>query len=476
MSQANRTLAWALRATVVAGLSALSTAAFFGGCQSQPCGASNFSSDVPFPALECPSGDLCYRGDCIRACSAGTEQSLACTSDDECDSERPRCVDNFCSICKQGELCIPTLNICQAYDDLVLPEEPNKPMAGNRPPGPLDAGPLDGGAYLDGGLTRFIDAGAVEPPAEAEVTHVGYVDLGFEDDMRGGGPAPRRSLATVNAYDVQGNGLGLRWRADLSPPLIQCRDDDDDEDRCGARTTYQFGDCLIRSLRSVTASTAGSRVPVRASIGDIQIDSHPEFSTSIQPPIAAAFDGTQYILTPTEGSLAPDTFVPSALPLNQHYLTMTSRGEPMVTASAWPNSQSSFLGHHVPFLLQPNPTTMSQLSARTTVASPPTADLRYQWDRIDTGNDSFERVVVRMLGTNHELYCSAIEGQSGYDTIVIPSVTLSEWRSREPAGVYTVYFERASIQRLPINPAAEGLLLDVTIRVRHSLISEVEFQ
>lgn len=469
MSRAYRTVVWAFCASA-----SLSLAAGLGGCKAQPCGSTSLIADTPSPALECPSGDLCYRGACIRACSAGQERGQTCTADSQCDSARPRCVDGYCSICDIGELCVPTLNICQAVEDVPLPEIPKKPMAGMRPPGPLDAGDLSGGSYLDGGLSRVVDAGPVQPPAEVEVTHVGFLDLGYEDDLRGGGAGARSVIASVVGYDVRGIGLGLRWRAEFTPPRIQCRDDDNNEDGCGDQTNYEFGSCTIRGLRTVTASTS-ERVPFGASVGPILIDSHPDFPNSLAQPLNADFMQTQYVLTPSRGSLGASQFALSVLPIEQRYLSVTSRGEAMITAGSWPNSQASFLGHHVPFLLEPRANTLADLSGGAVVTSPPADDLVYQWDRIDTGDDNFERVVVRIVGADNELFCSAEEGQNGFDSIVIPSVTLSEWRNREPAGTYSVYFERVSAQQLPINPAM-GLRVDVTVRVRHTLIGQVEFQ
>lgn len=476
MSHSDRTFAWGFGAFVVAALATFTSAALFGGCQSQPCTNTSLNSDDPSPAIECPSGELCYRGRCIRACSAGQERAQRCTSDDDCDTARPRCVDEFCSVCDFGEQCIPVLNICQAVEDVDIPEPPAPPPDGLRPPTPLDGGPLDGGSYLDGGLSRIQDAGMQGPLPEAEVTHVGFVDLAYEEDYRMGAPPVGAVRASVVGYDVRGNGNGLRWRADLTPPRIQCEDDDDDRDQCGARQLFTSGACEIRPLRTVTSSGAQSRPPIGANLGDVQIDDHVDFPMSIRQPITATFVAPQYQLSPAQPSLPQDLLVWSAATFDQHYLSVTGSGVMGITNGAWPNPpQGVFLGHHVPFLLEPSMDSLSLLTTRTTVTNPPAADLYFQWNRIDTGNDSFERVIVRILGADNELFCDALEGRSGEDTIQIRADILSEWRRREPAAVYPLYFERASAQRLDVSEIEPNLFF-ITVRVRHTLIGEIQFE
>ena len=451
------------------------------GCEAAPCTPTSPTPNEPSPAIECPSGELCYQGACIAACNAGQERATRCSSDDDCGAARPRCVDAYCSACEQGEVCIPTLNICQAVQEVLLPDPPNPPTGGDIPPSPLDGG------LPTGGLTRDVDAG-VGPAPEVEVTHVGFVDLAEVTDYRGMGPSPTyASTTSVDAYSVRGNGTGLRWRADLTPPAIQCDDEADSgaetDDGCGERVPFDFEQCTIRPLRTVTTTITGEALPPSpVSLGTITIDSHPDFPGSLRPElqgaIVARFDEgppRQYALMPLPNP--GELLVFSALPFDQHYLSVGSNGAAGITAGAWPNSPGSvFLGHHVPFRLEPTPGTLQQIQAGVSVASPATQDVAFQWSRIDTGNDSFERVVVRAMGTDHELFCSAVEGQNGEDTIVIPAITLNEWRRREPTmAEFPLFFERASAQRLPVNSSGEGLVVDVTVRVRHTLATSLRF-
>lgn len=457
-------------AWLAAGLLGFAAAWSMPACNAARCTPNALAQDEPSPSIECPSGELCYQGDCIRVCNAGQERATRCASNDECGAARPRCVDGFCSACEQGEVCIPTLDVCQPVLEVILPDPPPVPS-----PGPRDNVPLDGGLPM-GGLTRNLDAGVGGPAPEVEVTHIGFADLAQVEDFALGSPPPTQSVARVVGFDARGNGVGLKWRADLDPPAVQCEDDDADRDGCGARTTYDFEQCTIRALRTVTSTTPTSRPPTTADIGDINIDSHVDFPGSINVPLAASFDTMvgRYGLAPA--NLPLDLLVYSALPFDQRYLSVTSGGNTAVTAGSWPNSPASvFLGHHVPFRLEPSQTTRTLLETGAQVASPAANDLVFQWTRIDTGDDSFERVIVRVQGNDHELFCDAVEGQNGEDTIVIPAVTLNAWRLRESAGTYPLIFERASTQRLPINPQPD-LLIDFTVRVRHSLVSDVVFQ
>ena len=476
MSRHETTLAVAFSAATSIGLFSLVAAALFGGCTAKPCSSTSLNANEPSPALECPSGELCYQGACILGCSAGQERAEKCGSNSDCTSARPNCVDGFCSACNQGELCIPTLNICEQVVQVPLPDQATKPQMPNTLPGPLDAGPLDGGSFLDGGLSRAFDAGVAAPPPEAEVTHVGLIDLAQVEDYRGGAPAVRRLSVLINAWDVRGYGRGIKWRADFEPPVIQCQDDDEDRDGCGQLDSFEFEQCVIRPLRSVTSSAAAGPTP--ADLGDVRVDSHPDFPMSINAVVTAAFDPglPGYRLSPPVNALPADLLVFSVVPFENHYLSASSTGDPLVTAGSWPAVVGgAFVGHHVPYRLEPSQGTLTLLGSAPAVADPASQDVFFQWDRIDTGDDAFERVVVRMLGASHELFCDASEGQNGEDTLELPAVTLNEWRAREGPGTYRLDFERDSAQRLPIN-GQTGVLPDVTVRVRHTLVTELRFQ
>lgn len=451
----------------------LSASAGLTGCQSNACTNTSLNADDPSPAIECPSGDLCYRGSCIRACSAGQERAQVCTADSECDSARPRCIDGFCSICAASQTCVPILNICQEIQDVPRPDVPDRPMVGAvQPNRPLDPQALDGGSYFKGGLTRILDAGEIQEPELAEVTHAGFVDVAYEEDYGAGAPPAPISRARVTAFDVRNNGLGLTWRPDLVPPRIQCVDTPEVLDGCGMEEDFSLGPCSIRRLRTVTASVG--QVPVPADIGDVLIDSQQNYPGSINQAISATFMGGNYVLTPLESALTGNVLVFSVLPNDLRFLLVTGQPVMGVTAGSWPAS-SDVAGHHVPYRLIPAAATTAALATRTIVTSPPTQDLDFQWERIDVGDDAAERVVVRIEGANNELVCTAFEGSNGADTIRVQAGMLVEWRNREPAGVYRLNFERVNRRGILVTPAM-GLKIDMTIRIRHTLISEIEFR
>lgn len=110
------------------------------------------------------------------------------------------------------------------------------------------------------------------------------------------------------------------------------------------------------------------------------------------------------------------------------------------------------------------------------MTNPPTDDLVFQWDRVDTGSPQGEYVQVRLMGVNNELSCDAREGPNGEDTLRLVSTTLTEWRTREGPGVYALYFERYSAQRLTIDGVTDDVVVDFSVRVRHTLIGRLTIQ
>ncbi len=477
MRYLNQTFARAFVSYLALTAGTVGMSSFMSGCKSAACTNTSLNTDDPSPAIECPSGDLCYRGSCIRACSAGQERAQTCTADTDCDSARPRCVDGFCSICGPSETCVPILNICQEIQDIPTPEIPDRPRPGaGRPPAPLDPRALDGGSYFEGGLTRNVDAGPMQTLLN-QVTHAGMVDVAYEQDYRGvdrmvGSPV-NTSRVRVVGYDVRNNGVGLDWRTDLTPPRIQCSDAPDIPDGCGARVDFSSGPCTISPLRTVTSSTG--QPPVPADIGEILIDSHQDWPTGISQPITAIFSGNGYTLTPPQSAITGSIFTFSALPRDLRYLVVTGRPVMGLTPGAWP-AGSNPAGHHVPYELKPSDAaTWTLLTSRTIVASPPAQDLTFSWEPIRTGNDNAEPVVVRIEGADNELVCRAFEGSSGSFAMTLKAELLAEWRRREPAGVYRLNFERANSQTLLITPEMD-LKLDVTVRVRHTLRGEIEFR
>ena len=429
------------------------------GCTNQQCTVSGIG-DVPSPSFECPAGQLCYQGGCIRACVAGQERGEACTSDAQCSGARPRCIDGYCSICEGGEYCVPNLNICRAVTEVDFGPQPSAPNARPRHPVPLDGGPLDGATYPFEGLKPNRDAGSEEPLPEVEITHAGYVDVAHTVDYRSGTGIEGRELV-VNAFDVRGNGAGRRWRADTNPPAIE-------------ELIAEMGNCLLRRLRVVTATTGA--VPAPVNLGSILIDSHPEYPDSMLTTVRATFSSARpgYLLDPPQPTLPSRLYRPSA-PGPYSYLTVSSAGQMDVTRGSWPAiSPGTFLGHQGTARLEASEATRALLSSRRVVADPPAEDLVFRFGLVETGLDSFNAVVVRVVGGGHELACRLSQGERA-DSITLNAAMLQALRLASGRGTRTIYFERASAMR-PTVPAADGYVIHMTVRVRHTLIGELELE
>lgn len=477
-------------ALLIAGMTVVSLAAFTGvalspGCTDQPCTIDELRPNTPTTTFECASGDVCYQGQCIKACSAGQERSQECDADSQCSGALGQCVDGFCSACAQGEYCVPTLDICRPVEELNRPDEPTPPdsLVGRRP--------VDGG-MPSGGIQRIADAGVMGPVMEAEVTHAAYIDISETRNVLGGS-ATLQPGVMITSFNVDGLDVGgLRWRADLLDanqlPRIQCEDEDENRDGCDARSEFASGDCTLRPLRSVMDPEP---TPTPASLGEILITDHPDFPNSLIPgdnvetsELRATFSGAGYQLSSQTPLPGAGLLAFSEMGFNQRFLQVTGTGADGVTASAWPNPPGGNVDDvllHVPYRLEPTAETLSQLQAPIVVGNPVAADLLFQWDRIDSGTNSFERVVVRVPAGDHELYCSAVEGQNGSDSIIIRADILNEMRMRAGDGDYDLYFERTSIQRPQVNPAVEAdagavTSVDVTIRIRHTLRGRLTLQ
>jgi hypothetical protein len=447
--------AYLLGLGVTFALSALAGMAFAPGCSSKACTATSLDG-VPEPAVDCPAGTLCYLGACLRACSAGQERSTRCTSDGECSAARPRCVDGFCSSCDRGDYCVPTLNVCRPVVEFELPDAPPMPMPGPRPPQPLDGGALDG-SFVFPGLKSSRDAGAEEPTPEQEVTRAGFIDLAETLDLRNVPPTPGRE-AQVRVFNVSGNGPGKKWRVDVDPPAVET-------------VESELGPC---SLRALTSSVAVRPRP--ASLGPILVDSHPDHPDSITRFLRFIFsEGFGYGLAEPLGTEPLLVFSGTNGPSDIRYLSVSSAGLPTVTAASWPNAGGAFFGHQVPFRVRPTSTTEALLSTSIEVTNPPSADLTFAWERINSGNDALTRVQVRIPAPDFEIVCTAFEGMMGSNTIVVRAQLLAQLRAHIGAQRVPVLLERASTVRAPITPA-EGQLIDVTVRVRHTLSGELVFR
>lgn len=440
------------------------------GCAAEPCSPTSLNDDVPSPAIECAAGKLCYQGSCIQSCNAGQERSERCNVDDDCPSARSICNQGFCSACEQEQRCVPTLNLCRPISLRPTPAPPPMPTVSN-PKFPFDAGPLDGSA-IDPGLLLEFDAGDVNQPVGQEVTHVVFVDVAqFENRL---GAPVASSLVNVHAFRVAGNGVNLRWRGEFSPPLIECQDDDNNDDGCGARRSQASDECVIRPLRAVTASDG--TVPTSLDLGGVRIDNSIDRPNSIRTPVEVSYQGASANYQVNQPVPLPDDLlVFSELPQNQHFILIAGDGFSGIF-EPWPVGPNADRGHHVPFRLMPSlPTLQNNLERRPVVANPPLNNLLFQWTRIDSGTDTFEFVFVRITGNEHEMSCLAVEGRNGADSIEIAAGLLASFRTLEGPGDYPMDFERSNTVKLLVN-SEQDALVESSVRVRHTFQSEITFE
>ena len=437
------------------------------GCADKTCTPSDGDNTAPGPAFECAAGEVCYLGQCIRTCSAGAELSEDCSSDDDCSGARPNCVRSFCSSCGESEACVPTLNICRPVTEVILPEPLTRPdQAPTVASRPLDAG------FTPGGVVRGErDAGLIDQPEDVEVTRVTHVDLAREVDYTVSPPV-ERPLASVRSFDTAiGAGTGLTWRADVDPLRVEIAFPDPSEP--GAPQNTSEGDCDLRMLENRIGPLGA---PTPADIGDIRMTNPTDFQNSITPELTATFSETQggYEISPAVSMPSFLRFSTNA-PSDPAFVFVSGTPLSGVVAQAWPEVADE--GHHVPFALVPSTETTSRLQAGYQIPNPANADLRFRYTRIETGNNSSESVIVRIVGERTELFCSQKEGRNEGGELTVRASILDAFRLNEGATgptTYNLYFERASREQL--SPLVSGdQLVIITVRIRHSLRTSIVF-
>ncbi len=430
------------------------------GCADNSCTPSDGDNTSPGPAFECSAREVCYLGVCRATCSAGGE----CTNDDDCGGARPNCVAGFCSSCQANETCVPTLNICQPVGEVERPSELDRPVDGPRSvPRPLDAG------FTPGGVVRpERDAGNAEQPQNQPVTVAAVVDLGREFDYTLASPG-ERAITIVRAFDTASDTrAGLKWRADVLPPRIE-EPFSPEELEPTTNPIDEF--CEVRKLAQPQSA------PAPTNLGEIRMVNPADFQGSIDPELTARYDvaSSAYVVTP--GPLPPEFLTFSvSVPTDPHFVFVSGSALPGVVERGWPETVD--FGHHVPFELVPSAATRERLAAGYEVAEAADQDLIFRYDRIETGNDGFEAVFVRVEGARSEIFCEQREGPGLGGELRVRAAILDAFRDAEDlaqTATYELFFERASRERLqPASP--EGELVLVTIRIRHSLKTSIVFR
>lgn len=441
------------------------------GCTDRACRGSG-DPDVPSTTLECPAGELCYHGRCLRGCSAGPAR-LSCSAGNECDSSRPNCINDriaggrYCSVCDEGQVCVPALNVCQPLAEAAIPEEPARP--GPEAPSPLY--PTDA-SFTPTGLRPTRMAGP--PPVRPSVpyTHAIFMDVAQELDLRAATPLDRGSI-TVRGLDLRPSRLqDGRWRLDRVPARWEPKT---------TTGTNSVDLCTFRRLQRPDVDTAP------ANIGKIQIYS----SSRITPPsingayeatfAAGAYQVTRVDTTPPTTTLA-NPLLNLSVPDGQTYeIDFAATEELGVTAGPWPSAhEASFF---VPFELVPVfGDGVVDLRAPVVVPAAP-EDLTFRWEPIRSRGDRVLRVGIRIAAKDAEITCDVEEALEPFgggapiitDTITVPGSLLTNLRAVAGPGDYPLYFERTR-RALLLAPAIErpggGLDSAVTAEawVRRSLI------
>ena len=426
------------------------------GCSQSTCSVNPRFPDEPIIALECKSGQLCYRGSCVEACNAALENLQSCGQDNDCPEAQPFCVREQCSGCPASDICIPVLDICQPVGSIPLPPEP-LPPTGGRPPGPRDAG------SLDSGLQRLNDAGVLPPVDDLPLTRAVFIDISVTEVFAG--PDNAGDAISIRSFNVEGNPSGLVWRTDRNPPALEVAIQNDI-------------DCeLIRFDTPAVAATPVDFGLIR--INDASGNDSPDAGVrpiAIDQEIVATWNATQesYDLVPASTTIQLSNFDT----LDSTFLTITGEGVVGVTDRSWPTTESRL---HVPFNLTPEPSTLALMGQTILLGPVPSQDLTLLFNRVGAGVVATERVVARIPGNNHEIVCSQVEGPNADNLIVIRAGLLEQFRTVENAPLsaeYPLILERSSAERFQVNPAPDqanetGLI--VTARVRHSLQSRIRF-
>ncbi len=406
---------------------AIGLAALNAGCAPPTCTVDGRFPDDPISAIECPSEQVCYRGECVGRCTAGRERVTACTSDEGCEGSRPRCVDGFCSACPVETRCIAVLDICAEVAQVPRPPEPDRPEPGRPlPPEPTVEGTLSPGAQRE----EPVDADPVRRP----VTHTLFLELAETTVLAG--PGRSGSLAAIRAYDVRGNPAGVAWRLDRGAPRVE-------ENLRDARG------CDLNRLLVPTST------PTAVDFGEVVLNDADD-SGALRD--LGSFRGLwnaaerRYELVPfplpepllrfSDRSEARNTF-----------LQLSGRGRSGLTSGAWPNGASPAL--HVPFLLRLEDSTRTLLSQVVALGPSPDRDLVLPWVRIGDGVIATEQVVVRIPGRRHEIICRQAEGPGTPGVITVQAGLLEALRifeEAEPGAAYPLFIERVGSVQLRVDP------------------------
>ena len=418
----------------------------FSGCKSEVCSSDNIDETRPTRDVSCPTGKVCYGGECISACNAGSERFVSCEDASACKSPaRPFCVNNFCTACEQSTYCVPSLNICAPVK---LPDENGTIPPDNEIPAanePLDAGPIDGAMFsTDTGITPVID---LSP------THVASVDI-VQITSYAQGQVVESAEVNIESRNVE--SASYVESATVAQPVIA------NSYRCDLQTIAKY---------------VGTSSP--ADIGEFAFGNGMVASGLLgqDPNYLATFGGGEYLLSqpvPTR-LLNYSTIEPPQL----SYILFAATGNSELGISSFPAGPDTLL--HVPYQLQPgansneNIDTAQDLRNGYQVNRQAPSKMVFLWEF--ARNVVGVRIQVRIVGTNHELRCV---GADQFERIEIVSRLLTQFANAEGIGPGTsvpIYVERIYGRQLDVPIEMDkDTLVDFSVQVRHSHQSTVRYE
>lgn len=422
---------------------ALLVAAFVGGCSAQPCSDNTRDPFRPTNDIACASGELCYRGECVPACNAGAERSEKCEDNAGCKSTaRPNCIDKFCSACGKDSTCVPALNICAPIEDAPSDAGPRDVPPMPMGTAPIDAGPLD--------ATTFSRDSGVEVVEAIDPSIFGLIDVA-QTERYASGQRTTQSLVTISTVDLRGGAV-----------------------RIGSSTvTRSSGDATFRcdvqtNIRDIGTTTS-------ANLGQITISNDESAGLTLESGIVGNFSGGAYVVTPALPSRLLSFSSTAGPRLGE--IRMLGRGNPALTVGVFPPADDEPI--HVPHELFPGSDgtddTPAALRAGITVARPAGRKLVFLWK--GAPRISGVRVVVRIDGPTHQLRCTGDDMAERIEVVTRMLDTFVQANQTPPNTRYPIHFERVFSKRIDVASDIEmGVLVDMTIQVRHTHTTDILFQ
>lgn len=445
-------------AVVIALATGLTLATFLGvaaqpGCSASPCKATALSGGAPVSSIQCPSGQLCYEGQCRKSCNAGEERATQCTSNNDCkDNARPNCLSagmsSFCSSCATSESCIPRLNICQPVAEIPLPPDPT-PMVVIVPPA-LDGGPIDA-------VSLARDSGPMMMPPPQSITHRGSIVLKQSTDFRTDPNAMERPEVEIDFTDVRMATLSSR-----------------------RTNVLRLRQCALDRLDVYTSTAA----PSPANLGEVRLENDRRLSPpALTATITASFNPASRRYRVVTPATLPPRLLNLSMDRDSRVLQIIGGGQPGLIAR-WPDPAPP-AGYHIPFRLDPLPATLRLLRDPIVLSSPPDPpqDLVFGWTALRMGTHIMgEKVIVELTGQRFGIRCEEEEGTSESRTdITIPSALIStfvllERIPRDGTVALPISFERAYDQQVSVPPDGSAMVVVFTsIHISHAFYGQVRF-